>query len=199
MLNDAHLPKVATVSLRRERLTRLVGMAFDDAEVTDILTRLGLTVTETADGWQAIAPSWRFDIAIEEDLIEEIARIHGYDNIPNLAPLADLKMTKQLESALPLQRIRQLLVDRGYQEAITYSFVDPKPMALLFPEADPIVLPNPISADMSAMRVSLWPGLLAAVVYNQNRITSYNVCYTKLLRQRSGKARAPGSAGETTI
>lgn len=163
------LPAVKTVALRREKLTRLVGMAFDDAEVNDILTRLGLAVTVTDIGWQATVPSWRFDIAIEEDLVEEIARIYGYDNIPNIAPEAHLTMSEHKEAEQPLKRLRDLLVDRGFQEAITYSFVDPKVLSLLEPSADPIVLPNPIASDMSAMRVSLLPGLLGAVVYNQNR------------------------------
>ena len=167
--DESRLPKAETITLRREKLSRVVGISFDDAVVTEILTRLGLAVTVTAEGWQAKAPSWRFDIAIEEDLIEEVARIYGYNNIPNLPPMAHLVMNEQKEADLPLKRARNLLVDRGFQEAITYSFVEPKSMSQLFPESDPIILPYPISADMSAMRVSLWPGLISAVVYNQNR------------------------------
>ena len=169
VVSDAHLPKPELITLRREKLNRVVGIAFDDAVVTDILNRLGLQVTLTAEGWQATSPSWRFDLAIEEDLIEEVARIYGYNNIPNLPPMAHLVMHEQLEADLPLKRARHLLVDRGFQEAITYSFVEPKAMSLLFPHQEPIILPFPISADMSAMRVSLWPGLINAVVYNQNR------------------------------
>ncbi len=167
--SQADLPVVAPITLRRDKLTRVVGIRFDDAVVTEILHRLGLAVTATAEGWQAVAPSWRFDLAIEEDLIEEVARIYGYNNIPNCPPTGHLSMINKPEADLPLRRIRNLLVDRGFQEAITYSFVEPKAMAQLFPEQDPIVLPFPISADMSAMRVSLWPGLINAVVYNQNR------------------------------
>ena len=169
VVSDAHLPKPERITLRRDKLTRVVGISFDDAVVTDILNRLGLQVTLTAEGWLATSPSWRFDLAIEEDLIEEVARIYGYNNIPNLPPMAHLVMNEQPEADLPLKRARHLLVDRGFQEAITYSFVEPKAMSLLFPHQDPIILPFPISADMSAMRVSLWPGLINAVVYNQNR------------------------------
>lgn len=169
VVSDAHLPKSERITLRRDKLTRVVGISFDDAVVTDILNRLGLQVTLTAEGWLATSPSWRFDLAIEEDLIEEVARIYGYNNIPNLPPMAHLVMNEQPEADLPLKRARHLLVDRGFQEAITYSFVEPKAMSLLFPHQDPIILPFPISADMSAMRVSLWPGLINAVVYNQNR------------------------------
>ena len=137
--------------------------------MVEILTRLGMQVTVEADGWTALAPSWRFDIAIEEDLIEEVARIYGYNNIPNLKPAASLAMVEQAEGQVTLKRVRDLLVDRGFQEAITYSFVDPKTQQTLFPQSDAIVLPNPISVEMSAMRVSLFPGLVQAVVYNQNR------------------------------
>ncbi len=169
VVSEAQLPKPERITLRRDKLTRVVGIAFDDAVVTDILNRLGLNVVLNAEGWQATSPSWRFDLAIEEDLIEEVARIYGYNNIPNLPPMAHLVMNQQLEADLPLKRARHLLVDRGFQEAITYSFVEPKAMSLLFPSHEPIILPFPISADMSAMRVSLWPGLINAVVYNQNR------------------------------
>lgn len=169
VVSDEMLPVGEAISLRRDKLTRVIGIAFDDATVTEILTRLGLNAIAVADGWQVTAPSWRFDIAIEEDLIEEVARIYGYNNIPNLPPVAHLCMNEQLERDIPLKRIRNMLVDRGYQEAITYSFVEPKAMELMFPECDPLILPYPISAEMSAMRVSLWPGLINAVVYNQNR------------------------------
>ncbi|MGL9772982.1 MAG: phenylalanine--tRNA ligase subunit beta [Sodalis sp. (in: enterobacteria)] len=163
------LPQPATITLRRKTLDRLIGHVISDEDVSDILTRLGCQVIRTAEGWQAVAPSWRFDMAIEEDLIEEIARVYGYDAIPNVPVRANLVMPHHREAALPLARVKTLLVDRGYQEAITYSFVDPKTQALLHPQQAPLVLPSPISQDMSAMRLSLWTGLLGAVVYNQNR------------------------------
>ena len=106
---------------------------------------------------------------IEEDLIEEIARVYGYNNIPNQAPVASLKMCDSAEASIDLNRFKDLLVDEGFQEAITYSFVDPKKQSLLFPELQGLVLPHPISADMSVMRVSLLPGLLGALSYNQKR------------------------------
>ena len=106
---------------------------------------------------------------VAEDLIEEVARVYGYNNIPNVAPQASLTMRSFSEAELSVQRLRTVLVDRGYQEAITYSFVDPKVQQQLFPQQQALVLPNPISADMSAMRLNLWPGLLQTVQYNQNR------------------------------
>ncbi|CAJ0993129.1 Phenylalanine--tRNA ligase beta subunit [Sodalis praecaptivus] len=165
----AALAPPATITLRRKTLDRLIGHVIPDQDVSDILSRLGCQVSRTEAGWQALAPSWRFDMAIEEDLIEEVARVYGYDAIPNVPVRAELVMPLHREAALPLSRVKMLLVDRGYQEAITYSFVDPKTQALLHPQQAPLVLPSPISQDMSAMRLSLWTGLLGAVVYNQNR------------------------------
>ncbi|WP_346352138.1 phenylalanine--tRNA ligase subunit beta [Oceanimonas sp. AH20CE76] len=163
------LPQAATVTLRHDRLNRLIGIDIAAEQVTEMLTRLGLQVTATADGWSVVVPSYRFDIAIEEDLVEEVARIYGYNNIPDVAPRADLSMSSHHEAHLPLNRLKDALVDLGYQEAITYSFVDPEQQKLMFPNAGHMILPNPIAADMSAMRVSLWPGLVQAAVYNQNR------------------------------
>ncbi|ANC42085.1 phenylalanine--tRNA ligase subunit beta [Hafnia alvei] len=167
--NEATLPKRATITLRREKLDRLIGHHVEDAQVTDILERLGCKVSLANDTWQAVAPSWRFDMEIEEDLVEEVARVYGYNNIPNVPVKADLIMTSHREANLPLKRVKTMLVDRGYQEAITYSFVDPKVQALLHPAEEALILPSPISVEMSAMRLSLWSGLLSAVVYNQNR------------------------------
>lgn len=167
--HEATLPRPATISLRREKLDRLIGIHVDDQQVSDILTRLGCTVTVIDGGWQAVAPSWRFDMQIEEDLVEEVARIYGYNNIPDVPVKANLEMTTHREADLSLKRVKTLLVDRGYQEAITYSFVDPKVQALLHPGEEALILPSPISVEMSAMRLSLWTGLLSAVVYNQNR------------------------------
>ncbi|MEE3649398.1 MULTISPECIES: phenylalanine--tRNA ligase subunit beta [unclassified Brenneria] len=167
--SEADLPARATITLRREKLDRLLGHHIADDQVDDILRRLGCKVTKTDAGWQATAPSWRFDMEIEEDLVEEVARLYGYNNIPNIATQAPLTMTSHREASLPLKRVKTLLVDRGYQEAITYSFVDPKIQALVHPGEEALMLPSPISAEMSAMRLSLWSGLLSAVVYNQNR------------------------------
>lgn len=168
-VSAAHLPKVATINLTEAKLTRILGISIAKADVSAIFTRLGLTLEETQDGWQVTVPGYRFDLRIAEDLIEEVARVYGYNNIPNLAPKASLKMRTFCEAQLNVQNLRTVLVNRGYQEAITYSFVDPKVQQLLFPQHEALVLPNPISADMSAMRLNLWPGLLQTVQYNQNR------------------------------
>ena len=163
------LPTPNTVELRRTKLDNLLGHEIPSQDVVEILERLGLSVSTTDQGWKATAPTWRFDIAIEQDLIEEVGRIYGYDNIPNQSPTAALRMNHHQEAKLPLKRARDLLVDRGYHEAITYSFVEPEQQKLIVPEIDPLMLPNPISADMSAMRLSLIQGLLNTVVHNQKR------------------------------
>ncbi len=167
--SEAELPKPNNVALRRTKLDNLLGHHIADADVVEILERLGLTVEITTDGWTATAPTWRFDIAIEQDLIEEVGRIYGYDNIPNQAPVAALGMNDHKEANLPLKRVRDLLVSRGYHEAITYSFVEPEQQTLIVPGVEPLVLPFPISADMSAMRLGLIQGLLNTVVHNQKR------------------------------
>lgn len=167
--SEADLPKPNKVALRRTKLDNLLGHHIADADVVEILERLGLSVETTDEGWLAVAPTWRFDIAIEQDLIEEVGRIYGYDNIPNQHPAAALKMHNHVEADLPLKRVRDLLVDRGYHEAITYSFVEPEQQKLVVPGVEPLVLPNPISADMSAMRLGLIQGLLNTVVHNQKR------------------------------
>lgn len=167
--SERELPVPATITLHRNKLDRLIGYTIADDHVTDILQRLGCTVTVGQDQWVAVAPSWRFDMAIEEDLVEEVARIYGYNNIPNQPIQASLIMGEHHEADLSLKRVKTMLVDKGYQEVITYSFVDPKTQQLLHPGEESLLLPNPIASDMSAMRLSLLTGLLNTVVYNQNR------------------------------
>ncbi|MCE9787055.1 phenylalanine--tRNA ligase subunit beta [Shewanella chilikensis] len=167
--SEAHLPKAADITLRRSKLDKLLGHHIDDTDVEQILTRLGFQVVKQDSDWQVKTATYRFDMAIEEDLIEEVARIYGYNNIPNTAPLARLSMTDHKEADLKLSRVRALLVARGFQEAVTYSFVDPKLQKLVHPDSEAMVLPNPISSEMSAMRLSMFTGLLNAVGYNQAR------------------------------
>ncbi|MGZ9898583.1 phenylalanine--tRNA ligase subunit beta [Shewanella gaetbuli] len=163
------LPKPAKITLRRSKLDKTLGHPIPDADVVEILERLGFTVEVNADSWGVTTATYRFDMAIEEDLIEEVARIYGYNNIPNIAPQAALSMSDHKESNIPLKRVRDTLVARGFQEAITYSFVDPKLQALVHPEQASMILPNPISVEMSSMRLSMFTGLLAAVGHNQSR------------------------------
>lgn len=164
-----HLPKPGHIQLRANRLARLLGIDVATTEVEGILQRLGFTVSKDAEGWQVSVPTYRFDISIEEDLIEEIARVYGYNNIPVEAPVAPLRMQRSAEAVLPARQLQHAMLAQGYQEAITYSFVDPKQQAQLYPDLAALTLPHPISIEMSSMRLGLWPGLLSAAGYNQKR------------------------------
>ena len=167
--SDADLPKPVQILLRRSKLDKILGHHVPDSDVVEILERLGFSVVAGEGSWQVTTATYRFDMAIEEDLIEEVARIYGYNNIPNVAPVASLRMSDHKETDLSLKRVRSLLVARGFQEAVTYSFVDPKLQNLVHPGEQAMVLPNPISSEMSAMRLSMFTGLLTAVGYNQSR------------------------------
>ena len=166
---EAQLPKATAVELRDARIERVLGLKMSREEVSDILQRLGMNVTETDAGWQVDSPSWRFDVEIEADLLEELARVYGYNNMPVEPIAAEITLKPKSDSKLPLASIRRHLLSRGYQEAITYSFVEPKAQQLVCPNDQVVELLNPISADMSVMRTSLWPGLLGAVAHNLNR------------------------------
>jgi phenylalanyl-tRNA synthetase beta chain len=168
-VDDNFVPKPRAVSLRHARLTKVLGIEIAADKVTDIIQRLGFAVTFENAVWQISVPPYRFDISIEEDLIEEVARVYGYNQIPDIAPVASLKMSQHQEQKVQLNQLKNTLVEGDYQEAITYSFVDPKVQSLLFPEVEGLQLPHPISSEMSTMRVSLWTGLLQAVSYNQKR------------------------------
>ena len=169
-VSEADLPSIAPITLRAERIAQMLGMEMDAAEVERLLTALGLGVTSVGQGqWKVEVPSHRFDISLEVDLIEELGRLYGYNRLPVRYPQARLAPKARAESAVELPALRRLLVARGYQEAITYSFIDPKLFELFNPGVQPLMLANPISADMAAMRSSLWPGLVKALQHNLNR------------------------------
>ncbi|WWO99731.1 MAG: phenylalanine--tRNA ligase subunit beta [Candidatus Dasytiphilus stammeri] len=167
--NLTYLPKGNLILLRRRKLDSLLGQHLMDDEIVDILSRLGCNYTwnKKNDYWKVKTPSWRFDLNIEEDLIEEIARIYGYDKISCSSLKTYMRLNRSTN--ISLKRVRRLLVDRGYQEVITYSFVNPEIQMLLHPREDNLKLSNPISTELSTMRLSLWSGLLSVIIYNQNR------------------------------
>lgn len=167
--SEQDLPQAATITLRKSRIEQILSLTLPDAEVEDILVRLGMQVETVEGGWKAIAPGYRFDMAIEADLIEELARIYGYNRLPVRTPAAATPLAKAPESRLPLRDLRRQLIARGYQEAITYSFVEPSVQKALDPEREALALLNPISADMSVMRTTLWAGLVTAADYNLKR------------------------------
>ncbi|MDZ7750134.1 MAG: phenylalanine--tRNA ligase subunit beta [Gammaproteobacteria bacterium] len=186
VVSGAHLPVRAPIPLRGERIKRLLGTTVPAGEVIDILERLGCAVTGDDGRWQVTAPSYRFDLTIEADLIEELARVVGYDRIPSTTPEAGLEVSRDEEEQVPLDTIQRTLIARGYQEAITFSFVDPRLQALLDPEHPPIALANPISSEMAVMRTSLWPGLVGALRYNANRQQARVRLFETGLRFRQG-------------
>ena len=169
VVSAEHLPRNRAVPLRRERVRRVLGLDIADAIIVDILQRLEMEVEETAEGWRVTAPSCRFDIAIEVDLIEEIGRIYGYSEIPMSHAVVNTAMQPQPEARFDLDRAKGLLVDRDFQEVVTYSFVSPEMQALVDPEIRPVALANPLSAELSVMRTSLWSGLLLSAQFNQAR------------------------------
>lgn len=163
-----HIPRRRPVRLSAERIRRLLGMELPAREVEGILARLGMRTRRRPDGWMVTPPSHRFDIEITEDLIEEIGRIHGYEHIPARQYPAEHPMEPVPEGRIGLARLRETLVQRGYHEAISYSFVDASLQRRLT-GAGGLPLANPVTAGMSEMRLSLWPGLVQALMHNLNR------------------------------
>ncbi|WP_374249734.1 phenylalanine--tRNA ligase subunit beta [Thermomonas sp.] len=164
-----YLPQPQPVILRRTRLARVLGTQVADAEVARILTALGLAVQAVAEGWQVTPPARRFDLAIEEDLIEEIARIHGYDAIPATLPGGSTRLIAPSESRSSEHDLRRQLVARDYLEAINFAFVDADLLKTWQLDAGGVALANPLSAELGVMRTRLLPGLAAALARNVAR------------------------------
>jgi len=190
VVNEADLPKREAITLRAARIERLLGVAFAPDVVVSILSRLGMDVVVELDAdhdreWSVTPPSYRFDIEIEADLIEEIARIHGYHQIAAAEMNAVMSIRPQTETKISKRQLCQRLVDRGYQEAISYSFVAPDMQQLFSPGLSAVELVNPISADMAVMRTSIWPGLVQSAARNlarqQDRVRLFETgaCYFK--------------------
>jgi len=168
--NEEHLPKLREVSLTLANVAQKLGVAIPEAQIEQILTGLGLSILSSDDNvWVFAIPSFRFDISIEADLMEELARVYGYNNIPVSTPTAALPLPAKPEANLSIRTLKQAMVDLGYQEAVTYSFIEPGLQNLFDPKLTPVALANPISSDMAVMRTSMLPGLISALQYNLNR------------------------------
>jgi phenylalanyl-tRNA synthetase beta chain len=151
-------------------LKKLLGISLTEEEIAAIFKALGISfVAVQAKIWQVTPPTWRFDLALEADLIEELARVHGYQHIPLLLPKTKLQFSPCHETKLPLSRLRHLLMDRGYHETINYSFTSARLQHRIAPQSSALSLLNPISSELVVMRSSLWPGLLNSLSYNQQR------------------------------
>ena len=165
----AEMPARKPVRLRTARACAVIGMIFSPEQIAGLFNGLGLPFVREGDDFLVTPPTWRFDIEIEEDLIEEIARLHGYDNIPAPAPRGNLKMMVQPEAQRPAARVRQLLVDRGYQEVVNFAFVEEEWEADFAANAAPIRLANPIASQMAVMRSTLFGGLISNLLTNLKR------------------------------
>lgn len=163
------LPARQPVKLHMGKLLSVLGIQIDEATVAQLFTQLGFDFQHASGVFTVTPPSYRFDINIEEDLVEEIARLYGYDKIPATAPISTFKMLPDTETSLSRHVLRDALVASDYQEVVTYSFVDESWERDLLGNPNAIPLKNPIASNMSVMRSGLWGGLLDALVYNLNR------------------------------
>lgn len=168
-VNAADLPVAAVITLRRARIQRVLGIQIADADVERILRALGMDVVAAGEGWQVTAPSRRFDIAIEEDLIEELARIHGYEQIPTTLPGGAARVAMPSETRLDELSTRRQLVARDLQETINYAFVDAALLGGWQLDQNVVALANPLSAELAVMRPALLPGLVATLGRNAAR------------------------------
>lgn len=164
------LPAEKVITLEKARIVSGLGFAIPDDDVVEILSRLGLTLTEMTDSaWSFSIPSYRFDLSIEADLLEELARIYGYNNLPTTTCFIPQMLPTQSEAQLHVDVLMSQMIARDYREAVSYSFIDPDIHSLLFAEQRAVELLNPISSDMSVMRTSLLPGLLQTLSSNLKR------------------------------
>lgn len=197
---QASLPSRQSTTLRMDKLNSILGISLEPSLVAKLFDQLGFDYKQEAGRFTVTPPSYRFDIEREEDLIEEIARLHGYDNIPAIAPVADLSMLPDSEAQISRHLLQDALVSRGYQEAVTYSFVDESWERDLLGNAHPIKLKNPIASNLSVMRSGLWGGLLDALVYNLNRqqtrarLFEIGAVYAKVAKGYQETARISGLA-----
>lgn len=164
-----NLPKRPAVKLRTARAVKVIGVALSDAQIADVFQRLGLPFTQEADGFLVTPPSYRFDIEIEEDLIEEVARVYGFEHIPALPPVAASAMRILPEHVRSLFKVRRQMADLDYQEVLNYSFVEADWEIDFANNANPVKVQNPIASQMSVMRSNLIASLVANTRYNLNR------------------------------
>lgn len=170
-LSEKDLPQRHAIDLRRERLAALLGVALPDENVADMLRRLNMTVEDHERGWLVTPPSFRFDLSEEADLVEEIARVHGYENIPETPAKWSAHPAAATEEEVDPDRVRALLVDRGYYECVNYSFLDEESHKPFHSGEQELELANPLSGELSVLRRSLWPGLLRNYRANRDRGT----------------------------
>ena len=190
LIDEKHMPSSRSILLRRARLERVLGTRIADENVLEILKNLRLNVEQNDDGWQVIPPRFRFDLEIEDDLVEEVARIYGYDLIPETTASGELPLRPVTESKIDLELVAASLIARDYQEVITYSFIDAESNHRFTGEDSELVLCNPISSEMSVMRGSLWPGMIASAAANVAR-QQERVRFFEIGKSFHGKIKKP--------
>ena len=194
------LPKREPISLRRSRVARVLGIELDNLQIATLFKRLQFDFVANGDDYRVTSSSFRFDLSIEADLIEELARLYGYDNIPAQAPQAALTMLPYSELQRPLARIQQMLVARDYQEIISYAFLEAQVERELCGNDDPVALQNPIASNLAVMRSSLIGGLTGALRFNLNRKQSrvrlfeIGACFAKIDNKYAQTQRLSGIA-----
>ena len=178
---------LSTVTLRRARLARLLGATVPDPEIASVMAAISRSVDATPEGWRVARPSHRFDVRIEADLIEEVARLRGFDKVEEQHAMVPQIAGGATESQVAGDRLFAALTDRGYAEVINYTFVDPQLQRLVFPDLQALALSNPIASDLAEMRVSLWPGLLKTCRDNlrrqQSRVRLFEIGKKFLVRE----------------
>ena len=194
------MPARPPIRLRPSRITQILGIALDNQQISMLLKRLQLDHQKKDDAYLVTPPSFRFDLSIEVDLIEELARLYGYDNIPALPPHAALTMLPHSESQRPVARIQHILVARDYQEIVSYAFVEEQVERELCGNETPVALKNPIASNMAVMRSSLLGGLINALHFNLNRkqarvrLFEVGACFAKENNAYLQKQRLSGLA-----
>lgn len=167
--NYAELPQSKPIKFQPHKVKKLIGIDISEDTMQATLKRLGMQLEITDMHWLVTPPSYRFDINLEVDLVEEVTRLYGFDKIQSTMPKFDVKAGKISELESTAQRAAEYLACRGYRETISYSFVDPEVQELLYPGIQAKKLLNPISPELAVMRVGMWPGLIASMVHNVHR------------------------------
>jgi phenylalanyl-tRNA synthetase beta chain len=194
------LPERSAIALRSSRVARILGVELTHEQIAKLLQRLQFDFSETGETFSIQPPSFRFDLTIEEDIVEELARVYGYEQIPARAPEAAMIMLPDTEAVRPLARIQQLLVDRDYQEIISYAFLEAEVEQNLCGNPAPLALQNPIASNLAVMRSSLIGGLIDALRFNLNRKQSRvrlfesGACFFKTVSGYGQEQRLAGMA-----
>ncbi|MDR1012465.1 MAG: phenylalanine--tRNA ligase subunit beta [Coxiellaceae bacterium] len=199
LISQKYLPRFSDIFLRRHSVHDIIGITIPDRVIEDILIYLGTSIQSNVDGWLVSIPSFRFDLKIEEDLVEEISRIYGYNSIPEQEIVTSLQNSNiDTNSTKFKRRLLDLVEDLGYHEIITYSFVDEKLQSMLNNNDLPLFLINPLSKEQNVLRSTLWPGLLNVVKYNferQKRMSRFFEIGLKFSQKNSKIEQTPAIAG----